>query len=407
MRPATEALRLRPAAALAPSEVEGPALSEVEGSIQIECIDDVWGFTALRPQWNELLRSSAAESPFLTWEWLHTWWKHLRGTATLRLLAVRANGELIAVAPLRMSHGAVSLFSRSWFSQLEFLGTGPAGSDYLDVIVRRGREAESVRAIARFLRSQKLALRLNHVPNDSLAAQVASQLSAEGWALSIAPDGVCPVIRLTGHTWDSYLATLGSSHRANVRRRLKGLGQRFQMTFERVSTEGQRRDALAALMTFHTQRFTGRGGSSAFSTPALRAFHDEVTHRALDRGWLRMFVLRLNGAPVAVMYGFWQNRRFYFYQHGFDQEYQQHSVGLALMALTVRAAIEEGVDEFDMLWGVEPYKWLWAHETRLLNKIHLFPADLGGRVQHRAVEARQHLSTLARRVIPRGDPRAT
>jgi len=232
-------------------------------------------------------------------------------------------------------------------------------------------------------------------------------LSAEGWTLSIAPDGVCPVIRLTGHSWDSYLATLGSSHRANVRRRLKGLGQRFQMTFERVTSEEQRRDALAALMKFHGQRFVGRGGSSAFQTPALRAFHDEATHRALDRGWLRMFVLRLNDAPVAVMYGFWQNRRFYFYQHGFDEEYQQHSVGLALMALTVRAAIEEGVDEFDMLWGVEPYKWLWAHETRLLHKIRLFPPHLGGRVHHRAVEARQHLRELARRVMAKGDPSAT
>src|SRR6185503_3487177 len=121
----------------------------------------------------------------------HTWWKHLHGTASLRLLAVRANGELIAVAPLRMSRGAASLFFR--FSKLEFLGTGPAGSDYLDVIARRGLEAESVRAIASFLRSQKLTLRLDHVPSDSLAARVASQLSVEGWTLSIAPDGVCPV----------------------------------------------------------------------------------------------------------------------------------------------------------------------------------------------------------------------
>ena len=77
-----------------------------------------------------------------------------------------------------------------------------------------------------------------------------------------------------------------------------------------------------------------------------------------------MYVLRLNGAPVAVMYGFLYNGTFSFYQHGFDDQYQQHSIGLVLMALSIRAAIEEGAGEFDMLWGLEPYKFLWAHDTR-------------------------------------------
>ena len=36
-------------------------------------------------------------------------------------------------------------------------------------------------------------------------------------------DAVCPFIRLEGHTWDSYLATVGSSHRANVRRRIRNV----------------------------------------------------------------------------------------------------------------------------------------------------------------------------------------
>ncbi len=32
------------------------------------------------------------------------------------------------------------------------------------------------------------------------------------------------------------------------------------------------------------------------------------------------------------------------------------------MALTIRAAIDDGASEFDMLWGTEPYKALWARE---------------------------------------------
>jgi CelD/BcsL family acetyltransferase involved in cellulose biosynthesis len=361
--------------------------------VTVECVDSSWGFTALRPEWNALLRASASDCPFLTWEWLHTWWTHLGGPSRLRIAAVRAGQELVALAPFRVTKSRIAFLSR-----LDMLGTGDAGSDYLDVIVRRGWEAEGLRALTRFARSENATLRLRHVAATATACELADRLKAEGWAASDAPDGVCPYIPLAGHTWDSYLGTLGSSHRANVRRRIKALGQKFSMRFELVTTEAQRREAMAALVTFHERRYAERGGSTTFITPALRAFHDEVTRRALDRGWLRMFVLRVNDTLAAVMYGFMYNRRFYFYQHGFDDQYQQHSIGLVVMGLSVRAAIDEGADEFDMLWGVEPYKWLWARETRELRAIQLFPAHLGGRIHRSAFRARRRLGSLARRV---------
>src|SRR5207302_1323611 len=68
-------------------------------------IDSAWDFTALRPEWNSMLRDSAAVSPFLTWEWLHTWWTHLGGSSQLRMLAVRSGSELVAVAPFRTAAG--------------------------------------------------------------------------------------------------------------------------------------------------------------------------------------------------------------------------------------------------------------------------------------------------------------
>jgi len=380
------------------SEAVRPAPAPPE-AIRVECIDSAWGLTALRPQWNELLRASAANGPFLTWEWLHSWWTHLHGTAVVKVVAVRDGQDLIAIAPLMLTPGVVP-----WFHRLEFLGSGHAGSDYLDLIVRIGREADALQAIARFLEAQKLALRLDHLPDQSLGAQLAAQLASEGWTASVAPGGVCPVIPLAGHTWDSYLATLGSAHRANVRRRLRAVGQ-LGMRFEQVTSESRRREALEALGGFHERRFRADGGSTAFLTPALRAFQDEATRRTLDRGWLRMYVLWLNDVPAAVMYGFFYNRQFYFYQHGFDDRYARHSVGLVLMALTIRAAIDEGAQAFDLLWGTEPYKWLWTRETRTLRQIHLFPPHAAGRIHRRAVETRTRLGRFARRLLSSGEDR--
>jgi len=369
--------------------------------LRVEAVDTNWGLTMLRPQWNALLRASAADGPFLTWEWIHAWWTHLAGDSALRILAVREGDDLIAVAPFR-----VVPHPMPWFSSIEFLATGHAGSDYLDLVVRDGREDEAVRAIADFLETQRMTLRLDHLPEDSLGARLAGRLSDEGWVSSSTPDGVCPRIPLTGHTWDSYLATLGSAHRANVRRRLRGIEQQLTR-FELVTSDTVRARALEALAGFHQQRFKEQGGSSAFFTPAVRAFQEEATRRALDRGWLRMYVLWLNGEMAAVMYGFFYNRQFYFYQHGFDDRHSRHSIGLVLMALTIRAAIDEGAEAFDLLWGTEGYKSLWARDARTLRRIHLFPPHAAGRIHRLAVKARRRLGRLARRVLTPGEHRVS
>ena len=361
---------------------------------RIERVQNLSGFMALRPHWNDLLRSSSANNPFLTFEWLHAWWKHLRGNASLQTIAVWSDDRLIAVAPL-LTRRTLGCFPR-----LEFLGTGHAGSDYLDLIVRCGHEPDALRSVAQFIAAEPWALRLDHVPERSLAANLAGELRTTGWTSSAASNGICPLIDLGGHTWDSYLAARGSAHRANVRRRLKALERQYQPTFERVTTEPQRREALSTLFGFHERRFRPCGGSTAFFTPSLRAFHHEATQQTLERGWLRMYVLRVNDTAAAVMYGFGYNGQFYFYQHGFDDRYQHHSIGLVLMALTIRTALDEGMHTFDMLWGGEPYKWLWATGARTLHRIHVFPARFGGWLHHGAVEARRRLAPLARVLTP-------
>jgi CelD/BcsL family acetyltransferase involved in cellulose biosynthesis len=371
------------------------------GPLSVKVVDDVQGFTALEHEWRELLQSSSSDSPFLTWEWLHAWWARFGRPGILQLIVVRSGELLVAIAPLRLTVPRVRLFQR-----LEFLGTGEAGSDYLDLIVRRGHEAEALRSIADCLQARKLTVRLTHLPPASLAAQLARQLADRAWTTTSSDDGVCPIVDLRGHTFDSFLATLGASHRANVRRRLRAIERQFAVRFDQITGSDERREMLGALHAFHAGRYAERGGSTAFSTPAVRAFHEAATQEALERGWLRMYALRLDGRLAAVMYGFNYGSRFYFYQHGYDDRFSSLSVGLVLMALTLRTAISDGALEFDMLWGTEPYKSLWTHEMRRLQRVDLFPLRLSEMVHRHATDARRGIAQLARRVLSHGSPGA-
>jgi CelD/BcsL family acetyltransferase involved in cellulose biosynthesis len=368
--------------------------------VRIELIDSPERFTALRAEWTELLGASAAESPFLTWEWLNAWWTHLCDSKRLAIVAVREGEQLIAIAPLCASRGRLPFLWR-----FELMGTGFAGSDYLDAIVRTGYEREAARALAEYVKHRDAALNLMRLPSNSALSRLAAPLAESGWSVRESPDGFCPFIRLGGHTWDSFLATIGPAHRATTRRRLRTLAKSFTMRFERVADEAMRQFALAKLFDFHRARFGRRG--TAFHTRALREFHLDVTGRLLRSGALRLFTLHLNDNLAGVMYGMSFKDRFYFYQHGYDPQFASHGLGRAVLDLSIRAAIDEGFAEFDLLWGGEQYKSAWTNEKRPLTRYEFFPADLGGRVHRRAVETERTLRAFARRIISSHAPQTS
>src|SRR6516162_8462412 len=119
--------------------------------MQIQCVGDTREFSALRPEWNDLLRRSAADTIFLTWEWLWSWWECYAGKDDLlHILVIREAGELIGILPLyRKLQPHLPFFP---VKTLHFIGDGSWDSDYLDAILIRGREEESLVSVWRWLR---------------------------------------------------------------------------------------------------------------------------------------------------------------------------------------------------------------------------------------------------------------
>ena len=54
---------------------------------------------SLETSWNQLLSKSPDKNPFLTYEWLSTWWKHFGKGKKLEIFIARENGEIILIAP--------------------------------------------------------------------------------------------------------------------------------------------------------------------------------------------------------------------------------------------------------------------------------------------------------------------
>lgn len=366
----------------------------------LELIDDAGRFERLRGEWDELLADSDAGSPFLTWEWLFTWWTRLGGGRSLFLVTVRSSGRLIALAPLTLRTLVPGRFRP--FQVVEFLGSGAVGSDYLDLIVRRGHEERALTLLAEFLAREEIRVEMSHVRRGASLAERAARLMGErGWEVRETPIAVAPYVPLSGLAWPAYLQGLGPAHRANFARRQRQIARGPEMTFVEAQSEAERREFLRILVELHIRRWDELGGSEAFYLPGLVDFHDEFSALALRRGWLRLLLMRLGTAPAAALYCLRYGGTFYFYQSGFEIAFRRLSVGLVAMGLTIRRALEEGAAEFDFLHGSEDYKSLWAAKTHELARLEAFPPTARGAIQKGAVDWERQARGLAGRVVRR------
>jgi CelD/BcsL family acetyltransferase involved in cellulose biosynthesis len=363
--------------------------SRTETQIQIRTIEDSAALNAMEQEWNALLDASRSDTLFLSWDWMNLWWRHLGKGRRLRVMEIRNSGTLVALMPMCVVSG-----------RFEFLGTGSVGSDYLDFIVHADHEADARTAIVRTLKETGRIMRFGQLRSDAAAQNVSEQLAEDGYRIVERATGVCPYLTLDGLTWDEFLSSVGQSHRENVRRRVRQLekrGARFEMT----TTEAERRQNLQILFELHTRCWEDRGGSDGLHTNELISFHEEFSRIALERGWLRLFVLRVDGKPAAAVYGFLRNGKFYFYQSGFEPAFRSSSVGLVALAMTIRHAIAEKASEFDFLHGNEEYKFRWARDSRDLKCVEVYPQTLSGSLAMQWNQAARATRRMARYVIPR------
>jgi CelD/BcsL family acetyltransferase involved in cellulose biosynthesis len=203
---------------------------------------------------------------------------------------------------------------------------------------------------------------LDHVEHSETWAGALAEATGRRVKLRSREAAGLPWIDLAAHgDWEGYLASR-SSH---LRKRLRQLDRKLERDHEvRIRrTEGP--ETLAAdvetLFDLHDRR---RQAESTLASSRARSFHAAFAASALDRGWLRLWFLELDGEPVASWYGWRLGDRYSFFNGGFDPALSKLSPGMVLLARVLESAFEEGAQVFDFLLGDESYKSRFADETR-------------------------------------------
>ena len=310
-----------------------------------------------RESWDRL--APATDNVFSTREWADCWWRHFGDGCTPVTLTDDA-AEPTVVLPLVRSGRALR--------KLRFVGTGRA--DLLgpvarpeDVhraasVVEHARDDGELRADVLLLQDQAVASDWWHPLGGTVVRTVAS-----------------PAVRFPDGGWAAYEASKSKNMRSQMRRRENRLRREHDVV-TRVSTADRLDEDLATFWRLHVQRW---GDSAEFALGAIRAFTEDFAHVAMDRDWLRLRLLEVDGTPQAVQLNFRYGTSESLYQAGRNPAMDGSSVGFVLTTDTLRSVCEDGLAEFRFLRGNDDYKYRFANVAADVHSVAV-PLTRRGRV---------------------------
>jgi len=206
---------------------EKTGMKTSDNSCTVQVIDSLEQWQPVAEGWNTLLAKSLSNTIFLTWEWLFSWAKcFLNPERKLFVICIYQSEQLIGIAPFYLRQQKNKLPA---LRQIRFLGSPETGSDYLDVIIQKGKEKLVAGLLYEYLytagRAQWDELRLTDIPSESLfLLHFLNRVEEQGKFSEIHRCAVMPQTKLPEQK-DTFLLSLSSNRRERFRRDMRRLHQ--------------------------------------------------------------------------------------------------------------------------------------------------------------------------------------
>jgi CelD/BcsL family acetyltransferase involved in cellulose biosynthesis len=202
-------------------------------------------------------------------------------------------------------------------------------------------------------------------------------------------------------TWESYLEqTISKKEKTNIGYYTNRLQKHFHVSIAKCDDVKELPAFLATLFGLHQRRWELKGGPGAFTSMERCELYFNMAPNFLERGWLEFWILRLNGKPAAVQYGFRYRNAVYSLQEGFDPEYSSERVGYVLRAHVLKTLIGQGVRRYDFLGGEEASKVRWGAKKTNYADIHFAGSLTRGAIYLRMDQTTRALKSWFRKNLP-------
>ena len=256
--------------------MSGPT-ENVAGSLTIESLDSI---ADVAREWDELADSVDC-TPFARPGWFEAWLAAFP-VEHPTLVTVRRDGNLVGIMPLYKQRGARGSLTNWHSPRFEPLAADSAAA------------AALTRAA---LQTRRLSLSFVELDSATMTAFVQAAQDARH-TIRIRDAEASPEVAVTG-TWDEYLPTISKNMRREFKRRQKRLDEAGEFGFEVHDGSSNLEAIVREAFAVEAASWKGTSGTAVAVDEGTLDFYLDVAAWAAPRGWLRICLMRLDGAAIA------------------------------------------------------------------------------------------------------------
>ena len=218
---------------------------------------------------------------------------------------------------------------------------------------------------------------LQRVPADS---PMIGALRSLPRAVSIARGASSSLAVVVRSTWDSYYAGLSSHITGNLRRLRKKaekvLGRVTVAHFTPARSDVD--DLLEQVVKVEGSGWKQRSGSALSTRADLRDFFRRYSHRAAERGRLRVTTLSFGSEIAAVELSVEAYRRLWQLKIGYSDALAAYYPGLQLTEASIRSAFDRGLESYEFLGSAATWEERWSPDVRRYQVLAVYPLNPKG-----------------------------
>jgi CelD/BcsL family acetyltransferase involved in cellulose biosynthesis len=324
---------------------------------------DNWAEMRTRAQtWGALLDGSSPEDMFLTFEWCDALRQvhHTGGPAPT--LVAEDGGRLVAVWPLHFS------YRRTW-RIIPCRVLADAGSWFMphNGLACSGDRYHITRACLEYLLKRVSGwdvLDVDRLVEKGESHQVLERVCTDlGLVTEVRPGIVSPYVPIEG-SWADYLATRSKNHRRNIKRWTEAVESLGKIQLQRYEAPGRWSEAFDAILAVDRQSWKQEEGSAITSRPWEAALYRKLLENASQANPVHLFILTLNGEPIAYDFGVVRARRYAALKTSFVDRLRASSPGIYMTMRVLQYLHEHDFIEYDFLGEAQHHKMHWTDLVR-------------------------------------------
>ncbi len=293
-------------------------------------------------------------------------------------------GECQGVAPL-VRRGAL----------VELAGSRELGEP-ADLLAR---SPEALTRLAEGIANGGRTLVLHRLPSDSPTLTTLQEVYGRRAWLSVKEGVGYPTIELD-ERWSEPGGGLSSSRRSALRRSRRRAERGGAVEAELLSPAPEEVEGLLdEAFAIEARSWKGEQGTALVQVPVMEAFFRRYAAELADRGTLRIDFLKIDGRRVAMQLGLNWNRRHWLFKIGYDAAHREVSPGQLLLAESVAAAAQAGLEAYELLGSRDTWTDAWTELVHPCSKVVVTPRSGRGIVgagSRRRGEARRDIDRRVR-----------